>query len=443
METSATDRMTATEQAEAAKHATTERRYRWRIVGLLFFATTLNYLDRQVIGILAPELQRIFTWSDVEYATIVSAFKIAYGIGLVTMGGVLDRIGTRKGFSIAVTAWSIAGAAHALVGSVFGFAAARFALGFAEAANFPAAVKTVAEWFPKKERAFATGIFNSGANIGAIVAPLMVPVIAVKMGWEWAFIITGALGAIWLVFWLRTYRPPAEHPRLTAGELAFIQSDGTESTTRIPFMRVLPHRETITLCLLKFVTDPVWWFFLFWLPKWLHDRMGLSLLQLGAPLVVIYLVSDVGSIAGGWLSSWFVKRGHSIDYARKRTMLISSFFALPIFWASQTTSLWTAVALISFGTAAHQAFSTNIYTIAADVFPKRAVASVIGVAGASGAIAGAIVAEMVGFLLERTHSYVVVFTMFSVAYIVAWGILKVGMPVIQPLNLDSPAAGKR
>jgi ACS family hexuronate transporter-like MFS transporter len=361
---------------------------------------------------------------------------VAYGIGLVTMGGLLDRIGTRKGYAIGLTGWSVAGVAHAFVGSVAGFAVVRFALGFAEAANFPAAVKTVAEWFPKKERAFAMGIFNSGANIGAIVAPLIVPVIAVKMGWRWAFIITGALGVVWLVFWLRTYQRPAEHPRLTANELAFIQSDGVEPTTRIPYMRILPHRETITLCLLKFVTDPVWWFFLFWLPKWLHDRMGLSLLELGAPLVVIYLVSDVGSVAGGWLSSWFVKRGHTVDYARKRAMLISSLFALPIFWASQTTSLWTAVALISLGTAAHQAFSTNIYTIASDVFPQRAVASVIGVAGASGAIAAAVVSEMVGFLLQRTHSYVVVFAMFSFAYLAAWMILRIGMPVIRPIDLD-------
>ena len=430
------------EQLEAAKSATSERRYRWRIVALLFFATTINYLDRQVIGILAPDLQRIFTWSDVEYATIVSAFKIAYGIGLVTMGGLLDRIGTRKGFALSLTGWSIASAAHAFAGSVFGFAAARFALGFAEAANFPAAVKTVAEWFPKKERALATGIFNSGANIGAIVAPLIVPIIAVKMGWQWAFIITGAIGAIWLVFWLRTYQRPAEHPRLTANELAFIQSDGIQPTTRIPFLRVLPHRETIILCTLKFVTDPVWWFFLFWLPKWLHDRMGLSLLEIGAPLIVIYLVSDVGSIAGGWLSSWFVKRGHSVDYARKRAMFISALFALPIFWASRTPDLWTAVALISLGTAAHQAFSTNIYTVASDIFPQRAVASVIGVAGASGAIGGAIVAEMVGFLLQRTHSYVVVFAMFSFAYLVAWAVLKIGIPEIRPLNLDT-ADGRR
>jgi ACS family hexuronate transporter-like MFS transporter len=280
------------------------------------------------------------------------------------------------------------------------------------------------------------GIFNSGANIGAIVAPLIVPVIAVRMGWRWAFIITGALGVVWLVFWLRTYQRPAEHPRLTANELAFIQSDGVEPTTRFPYMRILPHRETITLCLLKFVTDPVWWFFLFWLPKWLHDRMGLSLLELGAPLVVIYLVSDVGSVAGGWLSSWFVKRGHTVDYARKRAMLISGLFALPIFWASRTPNLWTAVALISLATAAHQAFSTNIYTVASDIFPQRAVGSVIGVAGASGAIAAAIVSEMVGFLLQRTHSYVVVFAMFSFAYLAAWLILRIGMPVIRPIDLD-------
>ncbi|HEU4632319.1 MAG TPA: MFS transporter [Gemmatimonadaceae bacterium] len=410
-------------------------RYRWRIVALLFFATTLNYLDRQVIGILAPDLQRMFAWSDTDYAKIVAAFKIAYAIGLVSMGGILDRIGTRVGYAAGLTLWSLAGMAHAAVGTVFGFSAARFALGIAEAANFPAAVKTVAEWFPKKERALATGIFNSGANIGAIVAPLVVPIIAVRYGWQWAFILTGGIGFVWLAFWLTSYRRPEVHPRLSGSELAYIQADGVEPTTKIPYLRLLPHRETLTVCLLKFVTDPVWWFFLFWLPKFLNERYGLSLLELGPPLVVIYLASDVGSIAGGWLSSSFVKRGHSIDFARKAAILICGLFAVPIFLVTQTDSLWVAVALISLGTAAHQGCSANIYTVMADVFPRRAVASVVGLAGLAGAVSGALVDGFVGIMLDRTGSYVPVFALFSCAYVLAWLVLRVGIPKIRPIEL--------
>lgn len=410
-------------------------RYRWRICALLFFATTLNYLDRQVIGILAPELQSTFAWTDTDYAKIVGAFKIAYGIGLVSMGRLLDRIGTRIGYAAGLTLWSVAGMLHAFAGSVFGFSAARFGLGLAEAVNFPAAMKTVAEWFPKTERALATGIFNSGANIGAIVAPLLVPVIAVTLGWQWAFILTGAVGFIWLAFWLRMYHAPEKHPKLMPPELAHILSDGVEPTTRIPYLRLLPHRETITVCLLKFVTDPVWWFFLFWLPKLLNERYGLSLLELGLPLIVIYLVADVGSIAGGWLSSWFVKRGHSVDYARKTAILISGLFAVPIFFVTKTESLWLAVALISLGAAAHQACSTNILTVMADVFPRRAVGSVVGLAGLFGAISGAVVDGFVGVVLDATGSYVPILALFSGAYVLAWVILKIGIPNIRPIEL--------
>jgi ACS family hexuronate transporter-like MFS transporter len=410
-------------------------RYRWRICALLFFATTLNYLDRQVIGILAPELQVSLHWSNADYANVVAAFKVAYAIGLLSMGDILDRVGTRKGFALGLSAWSLAGMLHAFAGSVLGFAAVRAALGFAEAANFPAAVKTVAEWFPRKERALATGIFNSGANIGAIVAPLVVPIIAVTWGWQWAFILTGLVGFLWLGFWLSMYRKPELHSRLSASELAYIQADGIEPTERIPWARLLPHRETLTVCLLKFVTDPVWWFFLFWLPKFLHDRYAVSLLDLGPPLVVIYIVSDMGSVAGGWLSSHLIGRGWTVDAARKTTILLFGLLALPIFLASRTASLWTAVALISLGTAAHQAVSSNIYTIVSDVFPRRSVGSVIGLAGMSGAIAAALVSELVGFILTATGSYTLIFGLFSVAYVVAWVILRIGIPVIRPIRI--------
>lgn len=410
--------------------------YRWRICALLFFATTLSYLDRQVIGILAPELQQSLGWSEQDYSFIVSAFQIAYAIGLVSMGRFLDWLGTHKGFPLALSVWSLAGMAHAAAGSVFGFAAARFALGLGESANFPASIKTVTEWFPKKERALATGIFNSGSNIGAILAPIIVPIIAVTWGWRWAFIITGAQGFIWVIFWWLVHRQPEKHPALSPAELAYIQQDGVEPPMeKVSWLKLLPHRETLTVCLLKFVTDPVWWFFLFWLPKFLHEKHGVSLLEFGPPLIVIFLVSDLGSIAGGWLSSHFIKIGKSVDFARKNAILISGLFAVPIFFASQTDSLWLAVALIAMGTAAHQACSANIYTVMSDSFPQQAVGSVVGLAGMAGAISGAITASVVGFVLEVTGSYIPIFTAFSFAYLLAWFILKVGIPRIHTIKL--------
>lgn len=409
--------------------------YRWRICALLFFATTINYLDRQVLGILAPYLQDELGWSEIDYGNIVAAFKIAYAIGMVGMGNLLDRIGTKKGFSLAIIIWSLAGMAHALAQTVRGFASARFMLGLGESANFPASVKTVAEWFPQKERALAVGIFNSGTNVGSILAPLVVPWLAVVYGWQWAFILTGLIGFIWLILWLTTYRKPEEHPKLSAAELAYIQQDGEDTAERIPWIKLLRRRQTLTICLLKFFTDPVWWFFLFWLPKFLNTNHGISILELGAPLITIYVVSDLGSIAGGWLSSYFIKRGRTADFARKTTIFIAAVCALPIAYASRTGDLWTAVALISLGTAAHQACSANIFTIVSDIFPKQAVGSVIGIIGMAGAIGGVIVAPLVGFILETTGSYILIFSIFSVLYLVAWIVLKIGIPKIKPIEL--------
>ncbi len=405
--------------------------YRWRICALLFFAATINYLDRQVLGILAPHLQEIMNWSEIDYGNIVAAFSIAYAIGMVGMGAFLDWIGVRKGLSLSMTIWSIAGLAHALAYSVFTFAAARFALGIGEAGNWPANIKTVQQWFPKKERALAIGIFNGGSNIGSILAPLMVPVIAVTWGWQWAFILTGLIGFVWLIFWLGIYRKPREHPKLSTAELQYITQDGEEKEERIPWIKVLPHRETITVCLLKFVTDPVWYFFAYWLPKFLYETHGISLLELGPPLVTIFLISDLGSIAGGWLSSHFIKQGKSVDFARKTTILIFAFWALPIIFASRVDSLWLAVALISLGMSAHQACSTNFFSIMSDVAPKNAVASVTGLAGMSGAVGGMLVAVFVGWILETTGSYILIFYIFSSMYLVAWMILKIGIPRIQ------------
>lgn len=393
--------------------------YRWRICALLFFATTINYIDRQVLGILAPVLQESIGWSEIEYSRIVTAFQAAYALGFLLMGSLMDRIGTRKGFSIAVVFWSLAAVGHAFARSVFGFGVARFALGLGEAGNFPGAIKTVAEWFPKKERAFATGIFNSGSNVGAIVTPLAVPFIALTWGWQWAFIITGALGFIWLIFWLMIYREPAEHPKVSKEELAHIQSDPVESTVKIPWLSLFPHRQTWAFAMGKFMTDPVWWFYLYWLPKFLNQEHGLTLDKIGPPLVVIYLVSDLGSIGGGWFSSFLIKKGWSVNASRKFTMLLCALAVTPIYFASQTNDLWTAVALISLATAAHQAWSANLYTLVSDLFPRRAVGSVIGIGGTMGAIGGMFVATAAGYLLQSTGSYVPLFIIAASAYLLA------------------------
>ena len=409
-------------------------RLRWWVCIVLLLATTLNYLDRQVLGILAPDLQRTLHWSEVDYGNIVAAFKLAYAIGLLGMGRFLDLVGVRKGYAAGLTAWSIAGAAHGLATGVGTFAIARGALGVAEAVNFPAAVKTIAEWFPRSERALAAGIFNSGTNVGAILAPLVVPWLAVHYGWQSAFVATGLIGLTWLFFWLTMYRPPSVHPRVSAEELAIIQGDGVvEAATPVPWRTLVKRRDVITMCAMKFVTDPVWWFFLFWLPKFLNERHGVSVIALGLPMIVIYQVSSFGSIGGGWLSSYFIRRGFTLDRARKTTLFIAALCALPIAYASRTDSLWTAVALVALGTAAHQAFSANIYAIIGDVFPPRAVGSVVGLSSFSGALAGAIIAEVVGWMLQTTGSYVPVFGMFSVAYVIAWLIIRWGIPRIEPV----------
>lgn len=416
-------------------HSPPRGRYRWRIVALLFFATTINYIDRQVIGILAPQLQAAFAIDELSYGYIITAFQAAYALGLVLMGAGLDRVGTRIGYALAITLWSLAGMAHALARGTMGFALARFGLGLGEAANFPAAVKTVAEWFPKKERAFATGLFNSGSNIGAILAPLLVPFIAVQLGWQWAFILTGALGFGWLLIWWRTYQPPERHPRLSEAERAYILQDQEPPLAQVSWWRILPHRQTLTICLMRFITDPVWWFFLYWLPKFFYQTHGITLDKIGPPLIVIYLVSDLGSIGGGWLSSWWIRRGRSVDFARKATILIAGLMVVPIVFAAQTEALWGAVALISLATAAHQGYAANIFTLVSDIYPKEAVGSMVGLSGMAGAIGGMLVATLVGWLLETTGSYMLIFSLAGSAYLVAWLILRLGIPRIERIAL--------
>ncbi len=414
-------------------------RYRWVICALLFFATTINYIDRQVLGILATDdtFKRTIGWNEAEYGYVNTAFQAAYALGLLIVGNLMDRFGTRKGFSVAIVFWSVAAMCHSLARSAFGFGAARFALGLGEAGNFPASIKTVAEWFPKKERALATGIFNSGSNVGAIVAPLAVPFIAVNYGWQWAFIITGVLGFIWLVFWLMVYRRPEEHPKLSRAELAHIQSDPAEPTTKIPWARLVPHKQTWAFAIGKFLTDPIWWVYLFWLPKFLNTNYGLNITQIGLPLVVIYVAADVGSIGGGWLSGSLIKRGWTVNKARKTAMLICAVLVVPIMFAAKASNLWVAVGLVSLAAAAHQGWSANIFTMASDMFPRRAVGSVVGIGGMAGSIGGMLIATTVGLILQYTGSYLPIFIIAGSAYLVALTVIHLLAPRLEPANVES------
>lgn len=412
--------------------------YRWVICGMLFFATTINYIDRQVLGILATDqtFKNAIGWNEAQYGYVNTAFQGAYAIGLLIVGRLMDRFGTRKGFSFAIVFWSVAAMCHALARSAMGFGTARFFLGLGEAGNFPASIKTVAEWFPRKERALATGIFNSGSNIGAIVAPLVVPYIAVNYGWQWAFIITGTIGFIWLIFWLLIYRRPAEHPKLGKAELAHIQSDPPESTTKIPWARLIPLRQTWAFAIGKFLTDPIWWVYLFWLPKFLNTNYKLNITQIGLPLVVIYVVADVGSIGGGWLSSMLIKKGWTANKARKTAMLICALSVVPIVFAAKASNLWVAVGLVAIAAAAHQGWSANIFTMSSDMFPKRAVGSVVGIGGMAGSIGGMLIATTVGLILQYTGSYFPIFIMAGGAYLLALAIIHLLVPRLEPANID-------
>lgn len=434
---------------------------RWIICALLFFAATINYIDRQVIGILKPTLVKEFGWGDERiYAAIVFSFQLAYAIGLLLAGRVMDRMGTRRGFALAVILWSIAAVTHAgadwfpglklptlnldastglavvmVTGAAAGFALARFALGLGEAGNFPASIKTVAVWFPRKERALATGIFNSGTNIGALVTPLAVPWITLHWGWKWAFIATGFTGFLWVAWWLWAYRPPEEHPRLSATERAYIHSDPPEAVTPIAWRRLLGHRQTWAFALGKFMTDPIWWLYLFWIPDFLNRNHGLDLKSIGPPLVVIYLVADVGSIGGGWLSSALIKRGWSVNAARKTAMLLCALSVVPIMAAARVSNLWVAVGLVSLAAAAHQGWSANLFTLTSDMFPRRAVGSVVGLGGTAGAVGGMLIALVVGEILQRTGSYVPIFIIAGSAYLAALVVVHLLAPRLDAVRV--------
>lgn len=409
--------------------------FRWTIVALLFFATTINYLDRMVIGILAPTLQNEIGWNEIEYANIVAAFTAAYALGLPLLGRIIDIIGTKIGYAFALIGWSLAAMGHALARTAFGFGFARFALGLFEAGNFPAAVKTVAEWFPKKERAFATGLFNAGSNVGAIVAPLVVPWITLKWGWQEAFIFTGAIGLVWLIFWFLFYEKPEKHERLSQKEFGYIQADPPDPPVKIQWRQLLKYRGTWAFASGKFLTDAAWWFYLFWIPKFLYENYEITLNKIGLPLIIIYLMADVGSIGGGWLSSFFIKHGWSINRGRKTAMLICAICVTPIVFASQASSVWIAVAFLSLATAAHQGWSANLFTTVSDMFPRKAVASVVGLGGTAGAISGMFIANITGFVLEFTGSYIIPFIIAGSVYLLALFIINLLVPELKEIEM--------
>jgi MFS transporter, ACS family, hexuronate transporter len=406
-------------------------KHRWVILTLIFFATTINYIDRQVLGILAPTLQKEIGWNEIDYGYIVTAFQLAYAIGLILVGRFIDKYGTKIGYNISIIVWSIAAMAHALAKTPYGFGVARFTLGLGEAGNFPAAIKTVAEWFPKKERALATGIFNSGSNIGAIIAPLIVPWITLAFGWQEAFIFTGAIGFIWVIFWIIYYEKPEADKRLSKPELEYIQSDPPDTQVKIPWISLLKHKQTWAFALGKFLTDPIWWFYLYWIPKFLYNNYEITLDKIGLPLIIIYLSADVGSIVGGWLSSKLIKMGWTVNKGRKTAMLICAISVVPIILASQVTELWEAVALLSLATAAHQGWSANLFTTVSDLFPRKAVASVVGLGGMAGAVGGMFIATAAGFILQLTGSYVYLFIICGSAYLIAFALMHFIVP-----NLD-------
>jgi ACS family hexuronate transporter-like MFS transporter len=428
--------------------------YRWTICSLVFFATTINYLDRQVISLLKPFLEEQFQWTEIDYGNIVFVFQLCYALGLMGVGYIIDRIGTKLGYALSLFMWSIAAILHAAAKSTIGFSVWRGLLGISEAGNFPAAIKTVAEWFPKKERALATGLFNSGTNIGAILAPLVVPYIAVKWGWQWAFILTGAIGLIWLIFWFLIYEVPAKHKKVSATELEYINSDVEDqlkareeeaNQPKIPWIKLLGFKQTWAFFIGKFLTDPIWWFFLFWLPAFLKAQYSLVGMQVSIPLMLVYTLATCGSIFGGWIPLNFIKKGWAVPKARKTSMLIYAFFPLPVIISQSLGqySMWYAVIIIGIAAAAHQAWSANIFTTVSDMFPKNAVSSVTGIGGMAGAIGGMLIAKLASNLLEHFKAigdikigYYIMFFICGLAYLLAWTIMfKILIPKMKPIEI--------
>lgn len=425
--------------------------YRWRICAMVFFATTINYLDRQVISLLKSTLSVELHWDDADYTNIEIAFKIFYALGMLGAGSIVDKLGTKIGYALATTLWSLAAIAHAFVNTVFGFALVRSALGLTESGNFPAAIKTTAEWFPQKERALATGIFNSGSNIGAIIAPLSVPYIAHKMGWEWAFIITGLFGFVWLVLWMMVYDTPAQSKKLSKAEFDYIHSDKvTEESlanekVKVSWFRILSFKQTWAFAVGKLLTDPIWWFYLFWLPDFLQSQYHLTNLEIAIPVALVYSISTIGSIGGGWLPMYFVNKGWPVFKARRTSMFIFALFVLPIIFAQilGQVNMWLAILVIGIAASAHQAWSANIFTTVSDMFPKKVTGSVTGIGGMFGALGGIMLSMFVQkkmFVYYRSIdqievAYYIMFFICGFAYLLAWLIMRVLVPVSKPVEV--------
>ncbi len=423
-------------------------KYRWTILSLVFFATTVNYLDRQVISLLKDDyLQPLFKWSETDYANIIVVFQILYAAGMLGAGWVIDRIGTKLGYALSLAIWSLASIGHAFARSTVGFMAARGILGVSESGNFPAAIKTVAEWFPKKERALATGLFNSGSNVGAIIAPLTVPLIAISLGWQWAFIITGAIGLIWLIFWLIVYEIPSRHKKLSKQEFEYIHSDKDEvsnNVEKVSWVKLLSYRQTWAFVIGKFLTDPIWWFYLFWLPSFLYQQYGMSKTDLALPIALVYTMTTFGSIFGGWLSGALINKGWPVYKARRTSMLVFALAVLPIVSAQALGqySHWYAILIVGLAASAHQAWSANIFTTASDMFPKKAVASITGLGGMAGGVGGILIAKLAGALLDYykaldniTTGYYIMFIVCGSAYLLAWVIMGVLTPKMKRVDI--------
>jgi ACS family hexuronate transporter-like MFS transporter len=446
--------------------------YRWVVCALMFFATTINYVDRQVFGILGPRLTEEFHWTESHFSFIVSVFTLAYAIGYAAAGRMMDRIGERKGFIVAVAVWSLAAMAHGLVSplvysglpwlkvvfagtllggltpailSVAGFSAARFALGLAEGGNFPGAIKVVGQWHPKSERALSTGIFNGGTNVGVIIAAYAVPFVVVEMQWGWAvaFYLTGALGFVWLAFWLAMYDVPERHPRVSPAELAHIRSDPPDPPAHISWLSLLRHRQTWAYASAMFLVSPVWWFYLYWMPKFLKNNHGIDLAQVFWPLLVVYLMADVGSVAGGGLSSWLIRRGTSINFARKTAFLACALCVVPVIFVARVTNMWAAVLLVGVAAASHAGFSANLYTIVSDTVPRKAISSVVGIGGTAACVGMLVLSTLIGYVLDWTEfaygekDYLIPFVIAGSAYLVATAVIHLLLPRLEPMTFEA------
>lgn len=409
-------------------------KFRWVICTLLFLGISKNYMDRQVLGVLKTTLQHNLGWNEIDYSNLVFAFQAAYAFGMVLVGRFIDRVGTRIGYGLSIVFWSVAAMAHAACTSLLSFTFARAALGLGESAAFPASIKTVTEWFPQKERALATGIFNAGSNVGAILTPLIVPWIVIHFGWRAAFFVSGAAGLLWFALWMIVYRDPEKHPRCSPQELAYIRGGNEQRNAKVGWAALTKFRQTWAFLIAKFLTDPVWWFYLFWLPGFLQQEHGLNLAQLGLPLVAIYAISDAGSVAGGWLSSRLIKTGFSVNVARKAAMLVCAACVVPIISVYSGKALWPSVLMIGLAAAAHQGFSANLFTTASDMFPREAVASIVGIGGMAGGFGGMLIAKVVGYALQATGSYLIPFLIAGSAYAVALLAMQLLAPRLERID---------